>query len=183
MTPDELLALYRDFTDEAIRVEAQQHYVVPGDEDRQRAFREGRPLPERPAKAATLRLIASSVAAGKAIGRVHIVDRPLSDYVRYELAAAYPENVAAGEEVWITDRAVHPALDAVRRDFVLFDARTDHPAVVWYDYTPDGRLIGYRRGGDDDIATCLATLDLARSHAVPLAAFPSPGGRDSPPAQ
>ena len=36
-------------------------------------------------------------------------DRPLSAYVRYELAV-YAENVAAGEEVRIADRSAHPEL-------------------------------------------------------------------------
>ncbi len=171
MTPAELRALYHGFTDEAFRLETLQHYAVPGDADRQAAFREGRPLPERPGKTATLRLIRDAVAAGKRFGRVHVVEQPLSDYVRYELAAAYPENVAAGEDVWIADRTAHPELAALRRDFALFDARTDHPSLVWYDYAPDGRLTGYARGTPDDLDTCTGGMELARRHAVPLAEF------------
>ncbi|WP_431307441.1 DUF6879 family protein [Candidatus Protofrankia datiscae] len=37
-----------------------------------------------------------AVASGKTFGRVHIVENPLSNYVRYELDASYPENLAAG---------------------------------------------------------------------------------------
>lgn len=171
MTPTELRALYHGFTDEVFRLETLQRYAVPGDEDRQAAFREGRPLPERPGKTATLQLIRNSVAAGKRFGRVHVVDQPLSDYVRYELVAAYPENVAAGEDVRIAERAVHPELAVLRRDFALFDARTSHPSLVWYDYAPDGRLIGYACGTSDDIETCVGGMELARRHALPLAEF------------
>lgn len=171
MTPAELMALYSSFTDDAIRLETHQHYAVPGDEERQRAYWEGRPLPERPGKAATLRLIRATVDAGKLIGRVHIVDRPLSDYVRYELEAAYPENVGAGEQVWIVDRTARPELAEVERDFVLFDVNTDHASVVWYDYAADGQLTGYTRGTQEDLGICVGTLHLARAHAMPLAEF------------
>ncbi|WP_207387453.1 DUF6879 family protein, partial [Protofrankia symbiont of Coriaria myrtifolia] len=48
------------------------------------------------AKAAIVQLIRDAVASGKTFGRVHIVENPLSNYVRYELDASYPENLAAG---------------------------------------------------------------------------------------
>lgn len=171
MTPSELREMYRTFTHEAVRVESLQHYVVPGDEERQQAFREGRPLPERPGKKATLELIANAAATGRRMWRLHVVDQPLSEYVRYELEAAYPENVTAGEGVWIADRSSHSALDAIRRDFVLFDPDTDHGSVVWYDYTPEGQLIGYTQGTPDDVRVCSQQLATARAHAVPLAEF------------
>lgn len=171
MTPAELMALYGSFTAEAIRLESRQYYEVPGDTDRQRAYREGHPLPDRPAKTATVQIIRDAVAAGKTFGRVHIVDEPLSDYVRYELDAAYPENVAAGEQVWIVDRASHPDLAPVQRDFVLFDRGTDHASVIWYDYTPDGTLTGYTPGTPTDLAACTELLGLARTHALPLADY------------
>ncbi|GIJ47561.1 hypothetical protein Val02_44470 [Virgisporangium aliadipatigenens] len=170
MNTDELMARYRDFTTEAARLETLQTYVVPGDEERQEAFRQGRPLSFRPGKAASLELIAGAVATGKRIGRIHVVDRPLSDYVRYEFAA-YDENIRAGESVLITDRAADPALASLTHDFVLFDGYTDHALVVWYDYTPEGLLIGYRKGSPEDIAVASAALELARRHAVPLADF------------
>lgn len=170
MTPDELWDAFRSFTHEAVRVETLQHYVVPGDEDRQQAFHDGRPLPQRPAKQASVELIAEAVRAGKRIWRIHLVEMPLSDYVRYELAA-YAENVAAGEGVWIADRATHPELNDLRHDFVIFDQGTDHASVIWYDYDPDGRLRGWRRGTSDDIAICTHQLESARRHAVPLADF------------
>lgn len=171
MTPAELLKLYNTFTASAVRLETRQHYAVPGDEERQRAYRDGRPLPERSGKAATVQLIRDAVDIGKVFERVHIVDRPLSDYVRYELDAAYPENVAAGERVWIVDRRAHPDLAAVERDFALFDAGTDRADVIWYDYTADGELVGYTRGSQDDIKICVRTLNLTRAHALPLGEF------------
>jgi hypothetical protein len=168
----DLRALYQSFTSSALRLETRQHYDVPGDEGRQRAFREGRPLPVRPGKQATLQLIAEAVAAGEQIGRVYVVDRPLTEYVTYELAGAYPENVAAGETVRITDRAAHPDLAGLTRDFVLFDADTDHAVAVFYDYDPDGRLLGYERSDDPVvIADCRRQVELALRHSVALDTF------------
>jgi len=179
MTPDELLELHRSFTASVVRLETLQHYAVPGDDERQRAYREGRPLPPREGKSATVRLIQDAVRAGKAFERIHVVDVPLSDYVRYELDAAYPENVAAGEQVWIVDRAAHPGLENARWDFVLVDAGTPHPAVAWYDYTADGQLTGYRRGSPDDVDGCTATIALARAHALSLADFMTSSFREA----
>lgn len=172
MTPADIWETYRSFTHEAARLETLQHYEVPGDEARQQAFRDGRPLPERPTKSASVELIIEAVSVGKQVGRVHIVELPLSDYVRYEFAA-YAENIAAGEQVRIVDRSSHPDLDGLRRDFVLFDADTDHAKLIWYDYTPDGRLIGHNLGSRDDIAACRNQMALARRHSVPLAEFMS----------
>jgi hypothetical protein len=172
MTSGELWDAYRTFSREAVRLETLQHYTVPSDEVRQQEFREGRPLSQRPDKQASVKLIADAAAAGKKIWRIHVIDLPLSDYVRYELAA-YAENVAAGEDVWIADRAASPGLDELHRDFVLFDAGTSQASLIWYDYTPDGQLIGHRFGTPEDIAICTQHLALARQHAVPLTDFMS----------
>lgn len=170
MTSEELLDRYRTFAHEAVRIEALQHYVVRGDEERQRAFREGRPLPSRPDKQASVQIISDAVRAGKAISRVHVIERPLSDYVRYELEA-YAENEAAGERVWIAERG--PDLDLVRRDFVLFDPGTPTASVIWYDYTADGELLGYAEGGPADVDKAARQLALVRMYASPLADFMS----------
>lgn len=171
MTGEELLDAYRRFTHKAVRLETLQHYEVPGDEERQRAFHEGRPLPPRPEKIASVQIIRSAAEAGKRISRIHIVDQPLSDYVRYEIEAAYLENAAAGEEILIADRAADPGLEALRDDFVLFDADTDHAAVIWYRYTDAGEIMGWDAGTAADVRACREALDLAHRHAVPLSQF------------
>lgn len=169
MTPADL---YRTCRASAWRVEALQHYEVPGDEDRQRAFHAGKPLPPpRPELQDDMRLVTSLRRAGRHIGRVHVVDRPLSPYVRYELAV-YTENVAAGEDVRIADRSLHPELGAVSGDFAVFDAGTPGAAVVLFDYTPSGLVVGYRIHTDPEtIEKCRERLELALSLSVPLGEF------------
>jgi Family of unknown function (DUF6879) len=171
MTPAELFGTFRE---SAFRLETLQYYVLAEDEPRRRAFREGRPLPPRPGKTDSMRLVRDAVARGRRVRRVHVVDLPLSDYIRYELAV-YPENVAAGEDVRIARRAAHPGLGKLDTDFWLFDAGTDHAAVVWFRYTPGGDLIT-REYSDDpgDVGLARDQQDLALAHSVPITEFMAP---------
>jgi hypothetical protein len=170
MTPADL---YRDCALSAWRIEALQHYTVPGDEERQRAFHAGKPLPlPGPGKQDDLALIARLTGAGRTVGRIHVVDRPLSDYVRYELAV-YAENVEAGEEVRIADRSLYPELGEIGADFVIFDAEAGpDAAVIVFDYDDAGLVRGYRiLDRPETIEYCRDLLSLAYAYSVPLAEF------------
>jgi hypothetical protein len=164
--------LYRTARACAWRVEVFQHYDVPGDEERQRAFVAGQPLPPpRQSKRDDLELIAGLTRRGLEMGRVHVVDRPLSPYVRYELAV-YAENVTAGEDVRIADRSAHPELAALARDFVIVDPGSKHPGAILFDITPDGRVAGYRVDcSRKTVVACREELALALACAVPLGEF------------
>jgi hypothetical protein len=159
--------LYRTCRVSARRLETLQQYDVSGDEERQRAFLAGKPLPPpRESKADDLALIADLRRRGRYIGRVHVIDRPLSDYVHYELAV-YAENVAAGEDVRIADRSAYPDLEGLAQDFAIFDSET----VVLFDYER-GRVRGYRVADDrGTVKRCVAEYDLAAARSVPLAEF------------
>jgi Family of unknown function (DUF6879) len=171
MTPADL---YRECRVSAWRLETMQHYAASGDgdEDRQRAFRTGEPLPPPGrGKQADLELIAMLRESGRQIGRVHVVDQPLTPYVRYELAV-YAENASAGEEVRIADRSVHPELEALTRDFAIFDAEASDAAVILFDYDDDGRVRGYRVADDPEtVGHCREQYSLALHLSVPLAEF------------
>lgn len=172
MTPKDLYSTCR-FS--AFRLETQQHYEVPGDEDRQRAFHAGESLPPpRDELLDDLRLIANLNQRGRRIGRVHVVNRPLTPYLRYELAV-YAENVAAGEDVRIADRSQHPGLAALRVDFVISDMDSAKPAVIVFDYDENGHLHGYRRVAADSSTgqPYRHQFALALGLSVPLAEFMS----------
>jgi hypothetical protein len=166
-----LAELWEAFRVSAFRLETLQYYALAEDEPRRRAFREGQPLPPRPGKTESLRMIGDAVSAGKLVHRVHVVDHPLSDYIRYELAV-YPENIAAGEDVRIAPRSADRGLSGLDTDFWLFDAETDRPAVVWFRYSPGGEIVS-RDFSDakQDIGRAREQRDLALACSLPLTEF------------
>ncbi len=167
---EQLYELVETCRESVFRLEALQEYNVPGDIERYKAFRETGTVPERPTSRSH-RNTRELVDAGKRLVRVHVVDLPLTPYIEYELAA-YSENLDAGEDVRITDRAAHPGLAELTEEFMLIDDGTDQPVVVWYDWSPDGQIHGWDRSDDpDDIARCRAQRYLALAHSVPLEEF------------
>jgi hypothetical protein len=134
---------------------------------------EGRvlPLSERPTKQKWMRRIADTVAAGKQVARVHVLEEPLTTYLRYELAT-YAENVEAGEEVRIADRAAASELAELAEDFWLCDAETDRPWALLMRYDADGRFVGDELTEDPAVIDrCRRQRDLALRHSVTLAEY------------
>ncbi len=166
-----LLGMYSRAAQEAFRLEAQQRYAVPAEDEQFRAFTEGRPMPSDPHVNRSMQIIRTATAKGCRIRRVHVVDLPLTVYLRYELAA-YRENINAGEEVGIAVRSWHPDLAGLTEDFVLFDSGSGRPAMVWMRSDAEGRLTG-RDYSDDpaDLARAARQREVALAHAVPLSEF------------
>lgn len=159
----DLGALFQSFERAAWRLETRDRYTVPDEEQPFAAFLDGRSVPERTAENnGWIKLLAD--AGGRSFGRVHVVSRPLTPYLRFEFGG-YRENVAHGEDVRIADRGDHPELWDLDVDFWIFDDQ----AVAVMDYDDEGRFHGaeladypeqYRRVRDRAIAA-----------AVPLAAY------------
>jgi hypothetical protein len=163
---------FTSFTHSAFRLETLPQYLVDVEAGRFQAFRQGRPLPPWPADSvAWFAGISRQVAAGKRWGRVHVVDQPLSDYTRFEMAC-YEDNVRAGEEVRIAERNDDPELDDLHQDFWLFDAESDLPVALIMRYDPDGRWLGYWRTEDPSVITeCCRLRDIAIEASVGLDAY------------
>jgi hypothetical protein len=107
------------------------------------AFLAGEELPEHsPEYDAWLTQVAGATSAGRRFERIRLVTEPLTDYTRFEFAA-YPENIAAGERVWILPRALLTDADErwAAEDFWIFD---DQVAVV-LGYDDDGCFLGVER--------------------------------------
>ncbi|MGH8910245.1 MAG: DUF6879 family protein [Egibacteraceae bacterium] len=160
MTIDEFIRLFSTFERSAFRLETRQQYLVDEEAELVRAFSEGRPPPPSAAMDQWLALIAANTAAGKRMYRVRIIETPLTGYVRWELSS-YADNAAAGEEIFIADRAVLPDL---REDFWLFDDRD----VVTLRYDDDGRWLGVERRPGSGLVHYRAMRDLALGETVPL---------------
>jgi hypothetical protein len=171
MNGADLLELYDAASEEALRVEAQQRYAVAAEDAQFRAFTEGRPMPSDPRVDRSMQIIRTATARGCRIRRVHVMDLPLTVYLRYELAA-YRENIEAGEEVGIAVRSWHPDLAELTEDFVLFDPSGTHPAVVWMRYDDQGQLAGLAYSDKPaDLALAAGYRETALAHAVPLREF------------
>ena len=171
MSDIDLLGMYGRAAHEAFRLEAHQEYAVPAEDAQFRAFTEGRPLPSDPRVDRSMQIIRTAITRGCRIRRVHVVDLPLTVYLRYEMAA-YRENIDAGEEVGIAVRSWHPDLAELTEDFVLFDPGTKQQAMVWMRYNEQGQLTG-RDHSDEaaDLARAARQREVALAHAVPLREF------------
>ncbi|MGH3765993.1 MAG: DUF6879 family protein [Pseudonocardiaceae bacterium] len=100
---------------------------------------------------------------GRWIGRVHVIRRPLTDYLRYEFAV-YRRTLEAGEDVRILDLTGQPDPGLPAQDFWLFDDL----AVVRMDYDRDGTQLGRELLEDVDPAPYVAWKRLALEHSEPF---------------
>lgn len=162
---EEFGRLFTSFERSAFRLETLPQYLVADEAETFADFQAGRPLARRtPETDDWLRMIAQDAVAGKRWVRVHVVEHPLSAYLRYELAC-YADSVAAGEQVFIADQDAYPELAVLdREDFWLFDDRL----VVRMRYDLDGHWLGAERALDADLDGYRRRRDLALAHAVPL---------------
>lgn len=103
---------------------------------------------------------------GRWVGRVHVLTRPLTDYLRYEFAL-YGFTVRAGEDVRVLDVTGMPEPGLPKQDFWLFDER----AVVLMEYDDDGNQLGREFLEDVDPAPYIAWKRLALDLAVPFATY------------
>ena len=151
------------------RLEAQPAYDVPTEADAIAAFTDGRPLPERSVRTnGYLQLVAAARQRGVTWTRVRVVDEPLTDYQRFQLAV-YPGSVEAGENVLIAGRGVLHGLAAPVTDFWMIDAGHWGQRVIAMHYTPTGVFTGLRRVRH--VAPWRKLADIAISHAIPLDQF------------
>ncbi|MFE2291057.1 DUF6879 family protein [Streptomyces sp. NPDC059452] len=129
-----------------------------------RLFLDGEPKPEG-YNEDWLDEVRVHVDSGRRMYRVHVVTRPLTPYLRYELGWGCTTNSTAGEEFFILDVTEHPDPLGGVGDFWLFDSRTAAPMR----YTPDGEFAGADVLPDDRAEEYAAYRDTALAHAVPFA--------------
>lgn len=103
---------------------------------------------------------------GRWIGRVHVVTRPLTDYLRFEFTFQL-RSVRAGEEVRILDLTDRPNPGLPKQDFWMFD----ESKVVRMAYEADGTQIGRELLEEVDPSPYVAWKRLALEHSEPLTEF------------
>lgn len=170
MTPEYFDALFDTFHVTAVRLETLPAYAVADYEgDRLDAYLAGRPLPVRTvATDPWLARIATTTLAGKQWSRIRVLDEPLTDYQRFELAV-FPETQAVGETIRIVPRG---AVTLDGPDFWLFDGDTAAARAVVMSYGPDGQWLGAELAEDPEtVATCVRRLRATAAVSVPLNAY------------
>lgn len=155
--------LFDTFEREAFRLETLDDYSGSGNSDVYRRFLAGEACPEN-YNAEWVAELRSHTGNGKRIYRVHILSRPLTPYLRFELGWGYLTNQAYGEEFFILDTtdAANP-LDGVG-DFWLFDTAT--PVAMYYDAA--GVVTGRETLPSSRATEFIEYRDMALARAVPF---------------
>ncbi|AUY50671.1 DUF6879 family protein [Streptomyces sp. CB01881] len=153
------------FSREAFRLETLDDYSQSGGVDAYRAFLAGEEQPEEYKTAGWVKTVADATRAGKRMYRVHILSRPLTDYLRFELAWGYHRNMAAGEEFFILDTTSQENPTPEASDFWLFDDET----VVAMSYEDNGKYLGAEFLGGSRVDEFRACRDTVMAHSVPFA--------------
>lgn len=170
LADDEFNRLFTDFKFTAYRLEALQRYDVTYEQDEFSRFLAGESRGEFPGIAEWIDgTVAKAVAAGKVLSRVHVVELPMSDYVRFECAWAYEHTVEAGEDVRIlpVHRGEWPA-ELPHHDYWLFDSTQ---LVAMY-YEEDGSFLSAEIIDDPRrVVEANHWRDVARASAVPYHEF------------
>lgn len=131
---EEFGRFFTDFKVSATRIETLDIYTVEEERENLELYLSGAPLPPDRNKdwAANIR---QSVAVGKYMGRVHIIDQKLTPYLQFEIDWYYAVNGAAGEDIRFIFREDVP--DLPYTDTWLFDEET----VIDLSYDKQGRLL------------------------------------------
>jgi hypothetical protein len=162
--------LFFDFQYTAYRLETLQRYAVSYEQSDYSRFLAGEPCPDVPAISEWVEgTVVKAVAAGKHMNRVHVVEEPVSDYVRFECAWEYERTVAAGEDVRIIPvrQGKWPA-GLPCSDYWLFDSAQ----LVVMHYANDGAFIAAEMV-DDPAKVVRANFlrDLAVHQSIPYKDF------------
>ena len=169
MNFEEFDSYFDRFATDVFRLENLQQYAVSEEDARLKAFRTGTGRPVRSVRTEPwLARIAVTTVAGKKWERVHVVDHPLSEYLRYELVG-YVESQAAGEQIGIADRASDDSLSALGDDFWLFDGDSPDAYAVLMSYDEAGHFVGFEHTADAAVLErCRKERELAVRHAIGL---------------
>ncbi|MFF7195614.1 DUF6879 family protein [Streptomyces sp. NPDC093221] len=156
--------MFSQFEREAFRLETLGDYSKSGGVTAYHAFLAGEDQPEDYRDADWVTTVREITRAGKRIYRVHILSRPLTPYLRFELGWGYQRNMTAGEEFFILDTTETENPLPQAPDFWLFDGRT--AAAMTYDGA--GKFLGVDVHEAADADEFGAYRDVALAHARPF---------------
>lgn len=159
---DDFEKLFSNFRREAFRLETLDDYSGSSNPEMIRAFLAGETQPDD-YNQGWADEVRGNIDAGKRMYRVHILSRPMTDYLRFELGWGYRKNAEAGEEFFILDTTDQPNPLENVPDFWMFD----ESSVVAMNYGEDGKVVSLESHSESE--EWVALRDLALSRAVPFA--------------
>jgi hypothetical protein len=165
ISPEDFGRLFAEFEREAFRLETLDVYTIPAEQETFHAFKDGEPQPEAHKNAPWVSTVRGIVGSGRRLYRVHILRRPLTPYLQYELGWGYVRNSAAGEEFFILDITDRPNPLVGVPDFWMYDERFG----VTMSYNEAGEFLGAERIPKDQTDTWLKIRDTAMAQAEPFA--------------
>ena len=163
---DEWQRFFDDFQRSAWRLELHPVYVVPQEEATLTRWRAGERL-SSDYWSPWMDHVAGHLKVGRSVGRVHVVRRPLSEYLRFEFEWYYQRHVKAGEDIRILDLTGKPDPGLPDHDFWLFD----EARVVKMLYRPDGTQTGRELVENPNLDDYIGWRNIALAGAVPFADY------------
>ncbi|WP_255308212.1 DUF6879 family protein [Streptomyces marincola] len=160
--PPTLGELFDSFRREAFRLETLDDYSGSGSTDAYQAFLAGEKKPDS-YNSDWISEVSGHVGEGKRIYRVHVLSRPLTPYLRFELGWGYRTNATAGEDFFILDVTDSPNPVAGIGDFWMFDEKFSVPMEY-----RDGTMTGYAVLTGVRAQEFVGYRDAALRHAVPF---------------
>ncbi|OON81795.1 DUF6879 family protein [Streptomyces tsukubensis] len=161
ISTDEFGKLFTTFEREAFRLEALDDYSSSSDPEMIRAFLAGEPQPSE-YNQQWVDDVRRSTDAGKRMYRVHVVSRPLTSYLRFELGWGYIKSQAVGEEFFILDTTEQENPVSGIPDFWMFD----ESRVVSMNYGEKGKFLGAEL--EPETTEWVKVRDTALRHAAPF---------------
>ncbi|ORT54048.1 DUF6879 family protein [Streptomyces sp. CB03238] len=155
-------AKFRNFQTEAWRLETLPAYNVPQEAEQIREFLTGEHIDPHAYSNEYTDDLKRVRREGKSKGRVHIVTRPLSEYLRFEFMYYLPHSWA-GEDIRIMDVTDRPNPLAGVQDFWMFDKKE----VVLMNYEADGTQIN-REVYEGDVSPYVEYQRIALVESVPF---------------
>lgn len=160
-----LADMFDQFRRDAWRLEARDTYSVAGEETRIEEFLHTGTVPRKTVENnGWIATVAAARARDAYIGRVRLVGHPITTYTRFEFAA-YPDNLAAGEDVQVVDRAWLDDSWQQAPDFWIFDSTT----VFVQNYDHNGAYLGAEQA--EDVEPYIELREMISALAVPLADY------------
>ncbi len=153
---DEFEKTFENFKSSAFRLETLQTYAETSEAGPFHQYQRGA-VPDASFMSEWCQMVREHVASSRAMRRIHIVDMPLSDYLKFEIECCYAHAGDAGEDIRIIDRSklLPEHLKLINEDYWFFDSLT----VMINDYDEHGTITQARITTDPVLVSKYAGIE------------------------